>query len=75
MALKLNFKSPMHLAMSGTAMLTTWTAMGYTTEPKHLVAVAAAGLAGVASESKEPSKPNVQADSHIVTPYVNNIEE
>lgn len=75
MGLKLNFTSPVHLAISGTAALGTWAATGYATDTKHLAAVATAALAGVASESKNTAKPNVQADSHIVTPYVNNIEE
>lgn len=75
MGLRLNFSSPVHMAFGGTAALTTWAATGFSTQPTHLSAVVAAGLAGVASESKDPSKPNVQADSHIITPYVNNIEE
>ena len=75
MGLKLNFSSPLHVAFGGTAALTTWAATGFSTQPTHLGAVVAAGLAGVASESKDTAKPNVQADSHIITPYVNNIEE
>lgn len=75
MGIKLNFHSPAHVAFGGTAALGTWAATGFSTSPTHLGAVVAAGLAGVASESKDPSKPNVQADSHIITPYANNIEE
>lgn len=75
MGLRLNFSSPVHVAFGGTAALSTWAATGFSTQPTHLSAVVAAGLAGVASHTEEPSKPNVQADSHIVTPYVNNIEE
>jgi hypothetical protein len=73
MGIKLNFTSPAHLAISGTAALTTWAATGYSTDPKHLGAVVLAATAGAASESKNPSSPNVPADSHIITPYVNNI--
>jgi len=73
--IKLNVTSPVHLAISGTAALGTWAATGYATDVKHLAAVAVAAVGGVASETKDPSNPKVQADSHIVTPYVNNIEE
>jgi len=73
--IKLNFSSPAHLAIAGSAGLATWAATGYSTDPKHLVAVATASLAGVSSHTASSSSPNVQSDSHIVTPYVNNIEE
>lgn len=75
MGIKLNFSSPVHVAFGGTAALGTWAATGYSTEPKHLVAVALAGFGGVASHTESSAKPNVQADSHIITPYANNIEE
>lgn len=75
MGIKLNFSSPTHLAIAGTAGLTTWAATGYSTDPKHLVAVASATIAGVSSHTSDVSSPNVQADSHIITPYANNIEE
>lgn len=74
MGIKLNFTSPAHLAISGTAALTTWAATGYSTDPKHLGAVVLAATAGVASESRPMSSPNVQPDSHIITPYANNID-
>jgi len=73
--IKLNVTNPVHLAISRTTTMSTWAATGYSTDPKHLAAVAAAAVAGVSSHSEDSSKPNVQADSHIVTPYVNNIEE
>lgn len=75
MGIKLNLSNPVHVAFGGAAALGTWAATGYSTEPKHLVAVALAGFGGVASHTESSSKPNVQADSHIITPYVNNIEE
>jgi len=73
--IKLNFSSPVHVAFGGTAALGTWAATGYSTEPKHLAAVVLAGLGGVASHSESSSSPNVPAESHIITPYANNIEE
>jgi len=73
MGIKFNFTSPAHLALSGTAALGTWAATGYSTDPKHLAAVVLAAGAANASENKPMSSPNVPADSHIITPYVNNI--
>lgn len=75
MGIKLNFDSPVHLTIAGTAALGTWAATGYSTDPKHLAAVATAALAGVSSHTPNSSSPNVSAESHIVTPYANNIEE
>ena len=75
MGIKLNITSPAQLAIAGSAGLTTWAAMGYSTDVKHLVAVVTATLGGTASHVPNSSSPNVQADSHIVTPYANNIEE
>jgi len=75
MAIKFNFTNPVHLAISSTAAMTTWASTGYSTDPKHLVAVATAAIAGSASHSTDSSSPNVTADSHIVTPYANNLED
>lgn len=75
MGIKLNFSSPVHVAFGGTAALGTWAATGYSTDPKHLAAVVLAGFGGVASHAENPSSPNVPAESHIITPYANNIEE
>ena len=74
MGIKLNLTNPVTLGVSGSAGLTTWAAMGYPTDPKHLVAVASTVLAGSAVPTTNTSSPNVSADSHIITPYVNNIE-
>jgi len=73
--IKLNLTSPTHLALSGTAAMGTWAATGYSTDPKHLAAVIMAAMAGSASEVSDSSNPNVSADSHIMTPYANNIDE
>lgn len=75
MGIKLNLTSPTHVAIAGSAGLATWAATGYATDPKHLVAVATAALAGVSSHTTSSASPNVSPDSHIITPYANNIEE
>ena len=74
MGVKFNVTNPVSMGIAGSAGMTTWAAMGYPTDPKHLVAVVSTLLAGSAQPNNSPSKPNVSADSHIVTPYVNNIE-
>lgn len=74
MAIKFDLTNPVTLGVSGSAGMTTWAAMGYPTDPKHLIAVASTLLAGSAVPTRDVSKPNVSAESHIITPYVNNIE-
>ena len=66
--------NPKALALaSGTAM-TTWTACGYATDLHHLMLVGIAALGGGSVPHNPTSSPDVKPDSHIVTPYVNNIE-
>ena len=74
MVVKLNLTNPVTLGVSGSAGMTTWAAMGYPTDPKHLIAVASTVLAGSAVPTQNTNRPNVSAESHIITPYVNNIE-
>ena len=74
MGVKINLTNPVTMGVAGSAGMTTWAAMGYPTDPKHLVAVASTVLAGSAVPTSSTSSPNVSADSHIITPYVNNIE-
>lgn len=72
--IKLNLNSPVANGLATTAGLAAWKASHFSTDPATLVAVATAALGGVASPSVNSSKPNVSADSHIQTPYANNIE-
>jgi len=74
MGVKLNLTNPVTMGISGSAGMTTWAAMGYPTDPKHLVAVASTVLAGSAVPTSSTSKPNVAEESHVITPYVNNLE-
>lgn len=73
MGVKLNLTNPVSMSIAGSAGFTTWSAMGYPTDPKHLIAVASTILAGTAQPNQSPSSPNVSPESHISTPYVNNI--
>jgi len=66
--------SPKAIALaSGTAM-TTWMACGYATDAHHLLMVGISALGGGAVPHNPSTSPNVQPESHIVTPYVNNVE-
>lgn len=73
MAVKLNLTNPVSMSIAGSAGFTTWSAMGYPTNPKQLVAVATTVLAGIAQPNQSSSSPNVEADSHVATSYVNNL--
>lgn len=74
MGLKFNLTNPVTMGISSSAGMTSWAAMGYPTDPKHLIAVASSVLAGSAVPTSNPNSPNVSAESHIITPYVNNID-
>jgi hypothetical protein len=71
--IRIPITNPKALALaSGTAM-TTWSACGYATDVHHLLLVGVSALGGGAVPHNPTSNPSIQADSHIVTPYVNNI--
>ena len=72
--IKFDLKSPVGLGISSTAAISAWASSGFLTDPKHVVLALSAGLAGSAAPSFQSSQPNVQAESHIVTPYANNVE-
>jgi len=72
--IKINTKDPVALGIASTSAYTSWSMLGYPTDIKHLIVVATTALGGITSPSQNSSSTNVQADSHIVTPYVNNIE-
>lgn len=59
---------------SGTAM-TTWSACGYATDAHHLLLVAVSALGGGAIPHNPTSNPGIASESHIVTPYQNNLTE
>jgi len=63
------------MGIASTAAFSSWAASGFAPDVKHIALALSAGLAGTASPHLPPSNPNVQAESHIVTPYVNNVEQ
>ena len=71
--IKFNFKSPVSMGIASTAGFTAWANSGFAPDVKHIGLAISAAFAGSASPSFSSSQPNVQADSHIVTPYANNV--
>jgi hypothetical protein len=71
--IKFNLKSPVSMGIGSTAGITAWANSGFSTDIRHIGLAVSAALAGTASPSYSSSAPNVQAESHIVTPYVNNV--
>ena len=63
------------IGLSAVAGLATWKASNFSIDPMHLVEVLTASTAGLAVPHNPMSSPTNQAESHIITPYVNNVEE
>ena len=70
---KFNFRSPVSMGIAGTAAFTAWANSGFAPDVKHIGLAISAALAGTATPSFSSSAPNVQSESHVVTPYVNNV--
>lgn len=73
--IKFNFKSPVSMGIASTAGFTAWANSGFTPDVKHIGLAISAALAGSAQPHFSSSQPNISAESHIVTPYVNNMEQ
>jgi len=54
--------------------MAAWANSGYAMDSHHLIIAAGAALAGSSVPHNPTSSPNVLSESHIVTPYVNNLE-
>ena len=74
MGYRLPISDPKAMGLASVAGLAAWKASNFALDPSHLSAVALAALTGAAAPSNSSSKPNISADSHIVTPYANNLE-
>lgn len=72
--IKFNFRDPAANSLAATAGLSAWAASGFSTNLTSLIPVLTATAAGVSSPTVDSSKANVSAESHIQTPYVNNID-
>lgn len=69
-----DIKNPVNMGIASTLGITSWANSGFATDPKHLILAAITSLTGIASPNQSMSKPNVAPESHIITPYVNNID-
>ena len=73
--IRIPITNPKAIALaSGTAM-TTWSACNFSTDAHHLVLVAVAALGGGSVPHNPSTLPNVMPESHIVTPYANNMDQ
>lgn len=73
--IKINIKDPVNNGIASTLGMASWANAGFATDPKHLIITAVTTLVGLSTPTTNTAKPNVAAESHIVTPYVNNLEE
>lgn len=72
--IKFDFKNPVNMSIASTAGFTAWANSGFSTDIKHVVLAVSTALTGAASPNISSSKPNISAESHIITPYANNVE-
>ena len=72
--IKFGYNDPKAMGLASAAGLATWKASGFSVDPSHISEVVLAALAGGSASSNMTNKPNVSAESHIITPYVNNLE-
>jgi len=74
MPFKLPISDPKAVSLASVAGLVTWKASNFAVDPSHLTEVALAALTGGAVPHNPASRPDIAEESHIVTPYANNIE-
>jgi hypothetical protein len=72
---KLHYSDPKAVTLGSIAALAVWKASNFAVDPGHLSMVATAAVTGIAAPEKGFGRADVEQESHIVTPYVNNVEE
>jgi hypothetical protein len=79
MSLKHHFKFQLfdakQLMIAATGAFSTWAATGFQRDLPHIGYVLVGFITGGLVSHNSMSSPNVMPDSHIQTPYVNNIED
>ena len=73
--IKLDMSTPVGATSTLMSGLTAWASSGFLTDSRHLGLAITSALASSAATSVSSSKSNVQAESHIITPYANNVEQ
>jgi len=66
--------NPKALSLAAVAGLAAWKASNFAVDPTHITEAIIAATGGAAVPHNPPSNPGVQPESHIITPYVNNVE-
>ena len=66
--------NPKAITLGSVGFMTAWASSGYATDSHHLILAAGSALAGSSVPHNPASNPNVMPESHIITPYANNVE-
>jgi hypothetical protein len=66
--------NPKAVALGSAGFMAAWANSGYAVNSHAIILAAGAALAGSSVPHNPMSNPDIQAESHIITPYVNNIE-
>ena len=72
---KFDIIDPKQLAIAMTGAFSTWAATGFQKDLPHLGYVLIGFVTGGLMSHNSMSSPNVMPDSHIITPYANNIND
>lgn len=72
---KLHIFDAKQLAIAMTGAFSTWAATGFQRDLPHLGYVLTGFITGGLVSHNSMSSPNVLPDSHIITPYANNIND
>ena len=74
--IRFHVTDPKALTLAAGTAMTTWGATGFSTDIKKvLMFVVPSFMGGAAVPHNPTSQPNIAAESHIVTPYQNNLTE
>lgn len=72
--IRIPITNPKAITLGSVGFMSAWASSGYALDSHHLILAAGAALAGSSVPHNPASSPDVQPESHIVTPYVNNVE-
>jgi len=72
---KFNILDAKTLGIALTSSFSTWAATGFQHDISHLAYVAVGFITGGLVSHNSMASPNVNPDSHIITPYASNIED
>ena len=74
--IRFHLTDPKALTIAAGTGMSAWGATGFSTDIKKvLMFVLPSFLGGAAVPHNPTSQPNIPSESHIITPYANNVEE